>query len=139
MHTGLAKVAEGLDLHGFRFRRDHTLGEQCHGVLAIETILIVITHGQSQGQVALATFQVVEGFLCRLQFDDVGNVESIHHQPYQVNIITFWFAVVVEERVGPQVPYVLIYQRMILCVLTVSRLWCGGIVVLSHQRAAVQR
>ena len=99
----------------------------------------MITHGQSQGQVALAAFQVVEGLLCRFQLDDVGNVESIHHQSYQVYIISLRFTVIVEERVGPQVPYVLIYQRMILCVLTVSRLWCGGIVVLSHQRAAVQR
>ncbi len=139
LHTGLAQVAEGLDLYGFRFRRDHTLGEQRHSILTIETILVVITHGQSQGQVALATFQVVEGLLCRLQFDDVGNVESIHHQPYQVNIISLWFSVVVEERVRPQIPYVLIYQRMSLCVLTVVRLRRGSIVGLCHQVAAIQR
>ena len=99
----------------------------------------MITHGQSQGQVALTAFQIVEGLLCRLQFDDVGNVESIHHQPYQVNIISLWFAVVVEEGVRPQVPDVLINQRMFFRVLALSRLGCCHTVSLSHQVAAIQR
>ena len=54
----------------------------------------------------------MEGFFGRSEPDDVGNVEIVHHQAYQVDVIALGLAVIVEIGVGPQIPYVLIHQRV---------------------------
>ena len=71
-------------------------------------------YGQSQHQVRLPVSQILESLLLWAQPDGIGDIELFHDQAYQVDVEAVRLAVVVKEGVWPQVPCVLIHQRILL-------------------------
>ena len=114
LQTRFVQVAEGLDLHRLALRGHHTLREQRDGVATVESELVVEAYCQSQCQVRLSGLQILERLLLGLQLDDVGNAQLLHHHLDQVDVETLGLSLVVQERVGPEVPRVLIYQRTLV-------------------------
>ena len=112
----LAQVAKRLDVCRLALRRCHALREQGDGVVAVESVLVVEAYGQSQHQVRLPVSQILKSLLLWAQPDGIGDIELFHDQAYQVDVEAVGLAVVVEEGVRPQVPRVLIHQRILLCI-----------------------
>ena len=112
----LAQVAKGLDVRRLALGRCQTLREQGDGVVAVESVLVVEAYGQTQHEVRLPVSQILESLLLRAQLDDIGDVEFFHDQTDQVDVEAVGLAVVVKEGVWPQVPRVLIHQRILLCI-----------------------
>ena len=112
----LVQVAESLDFHRFALWGHDTLRKQCDGITSVESELVVEAYGQSQGQVRLSCLQILESLLLRLQLDDVGNVQLLHHHVDQVDIEAIGLSFVVQERIRPEIPRILIHQRALLCI-----------------------
>ena len=47
------------------------------------------------------------------QLDDIGDVEFFEDQFQEVDVIAVGFTVLIQEHVGPQIPRILIDQRML--------------------------
>ena len=78
--------------------------------LAILSVFVMEVSIHTAHQVSMAAFQVVEGFLCRLQLDDIWDVKLLKQHPKQVNVVANRLAILVEEGVRPQIPRVFINQ-----------------------------
>ena len=100
------------DMDGLVFGGQDTVRKQLHDVLAVETVLTGVFRIHSQHQVALPVLQVCLGLQGGLQFDDIGDVEFLEDQFQEVDVIAVGLAVLIQEHVGPQVPGILIDQRM---------------------------
>ena len=113
-HARLVQVAEGLDLYGLALRRHHALGEQGDGIATVQAVLVVESCCQTEREVCLSCLQVVEHLLLVFQLDDIGNVQLVHQQADEVDVIALGLAFVVDERIGPKVPGVLIHKGILL-------------------------
>ena len=100
------------DMDGFVLGGQDTMRKQLHDVLAVETVLTGVFRIHTQHQVALPVLQVCLGLQGGLQFDDIGDVEFLEDQFQEVDVIAVGLAVLIQEHVGPQVPGILIDQRM---------------------------
>ena len=58
--------------------------------------------------------QVFQGFLGGLELDDVGNVKLLEDDVEQFDVESVRLAVVVDERVWPQVPRIFVDERGVL-------------------------
>ena len=59
----------------------------------------------------MAFLQVFQGLAGGLELDHVGNVKPLADQFQQVDVVTHRLSVLVEERIGPQVPRILVDER----------------------------
>ena len=100
------------DMDGFVLGGQDTVRKQLHDVLAVETVLTGVFRIHTQHQVALPVLQVSLCLQGGFQFDDIGDVELLEDQFQEVDVIAVGFTVLVQEHVGPQVPGILIDQRM---------------------------
>ena len=73
------------------------------------SVVVVEVGIHTAHQVGVSVLQVVEGILCGFQLDDIRNVKFLALHSEQVDIVAYRIAVLVEKRVGPQIPCVFIY------------------------------
>ena len=84
------------------------MSEDLNDRLAILSVFIVEVRIHTAHQVGMSTFQVVKGFLCRFQLDDVGDVKFLTQHLEQVDVVAYSLAILVEEGIRPQIPCVFI-------------------------------
>ena len=96
--------------------------------LAILGIIVVEMGIHAAHQVGMTVLQVFEGLLCRLQLDDIWDIEFLAQHLEQVDVVAHGFAVLIKEGVGPQVPCIFIYQRTLFrkCPYAVVPFLCKG-------------
>ena len=112
----LVQVAEVLNHYVFALRRYHALGEQGDGIAPVQAVFVVESRCQAEREVCLPVLQIVEHLLLMLQPDDVRDVQLVHQQADEVDVIALGLAIVVDVRIGPQIPGVLIHERILLCI-----------------------
>ncbi len=98
-----AQVAESLDLYVVLLRRGDALGEECDSMTAIVPVGVVEACRQTEGEVCLASLQVVKGFLTWFEADDIRDIQLLQQLLDQVDVKAFWLPFVVEKGIGPQI------------------------------------
>ena len=83
---------------------------------AIAGVLIMETGCQTEGEVGLACFQILEDFLLRLETDDIGNIQLLHQSLDEVDVKTFRIAFITQIGIGPQVADIFINQGILYCI-----------------------
>ena len=109
------QVLQSLDFHGVCLLMQYAVGEYLDDRLAVMAVIVVKMGIHTTHQVGMSASQVVEGILRRLQLDDVRYVELLTQHLEQVDVVTHRLAVLVQESIGPEVPCILVNQRMFLC------------------------
>ena len=74
-------------------------------------------------EIRFAFFQVFESIQSGLEFDDIGDVEPLEDHLQQINVITIGLAVLIQEGIRPQVPRILVDERVFY------RVYCRGVVL----------
>ena len=110
----ILQVVEVANTDGLVLGRCHALRKQRYGVLAIATVFIVEAGGETHHKVRLAVAQVGESLGAVSELDSVGDAKLIHQQLDDIDVEAFRLALVIKERIGIQVPGILIDQRMFL-------------------------
>ena len=105
---GLARLYPHEPLLG----HDDAVGEQLHDAPAVRGVAAREVGIHAQHEVRLAALQVCLGVESGLQLDDVGDVELLEDELQEVDVIAVGLAVLIQEHVGPQVPGILIDQRV---------------------------
>ena len=107
-----AQVFHGLYLRLHALLVSHAVSEEVQDRRAVGAELVVEFGVHTHHQVRLAVPQVCQGLAGGFELDDEGYVEPLADEPEQVDVIAHRLAVGIEEGVWPQVPGVLIDQRV---------------------------
>ena len=125
-HLVLGKVTKRLYLGLFGFPVSHTMGEDLHHRLTTPGIVRVEIGIHAQGQVGLAFLQVGQGFLARLQLNNIRYAKLLEDEPEHIHIIAHRFTIIIKERVRTQVPGILVDQRVVFRKLSFVFFVCIG-------------
>ena len=72
----------------------------------------MVVGSHCQHEVCFTVLHILQGSLCRLQADNIGNTQLIADEFYQVDVIARGLSGI-KEGIGPQIPGILIDQRML--------------------------
>ena len=124
----VGQILQILDFHRVNLLVQHAMCENLDNGLAIVSIFVVERGIHAANQVGMTVLQVFEDLLCRLQLDDIWDIEFLAQHLEQVDVVAHGFAVLIKEGVGPQVPCIFIYQRTLFrkCPYAVVPLLCKG-------------
>ena len=123
--TLLSQVVDALDQQRLVLVVNHAVGENLDDRLSVLRVVVVEVGVHAAHQVGTASLQVVQSVLGRFQLDFVGNVQLPEDKAQQVNVVAHRLARVVEEGVGPQVPGILVDQRLFLGIGAVVIVTCS--------------
>ena len=73
----------------------------------------MVVGSHCQHEVCFTVLHILQGCLSRLQADNIGNTQLIADEFYQVDVIAHGLSLGIKEGIGPQIPGILIDQRML--------------------------
>ena len=115
------EVVDTFDEYRLVFTVDDAVGEYLDDTFAILCIFVMEICVHTAHQVSASCLEVVQRILCRFQFDFVGDVQLFEDEFQQVYIITCRLTNVIDKRIRPQIPSILINQRVLFIIDTCRR------------------
>ena len=117
-HLLVCQIFQGHRSWWIGLMEHHAMGEQLDSGLSIDSVLIVEIGIHAQHQIRVAVLQVLQSLLGGFQLDNIGNIQLLENHLQQLNVVAYRNTFLVQERIRPQVPCILIHQRTFFCKLS---------------------